>query len=156
MKDILSIQIHVRARGEIIILTGNEMYDVPIEAVLKTFLYYNGGHLRYGHGIDSCVTVWILPLRFVVMPILNIPVVYRASLILKRLSFLQFIYSKSGNNQWQLWIYFIFKFFCAPLSTCSYELSPLQGSSVSIQNLNVEICRKYLLCRYRVTWWKSK
>ena len=31
--------------------------------------------------------------------------------------------------------------FCAPLSICSYELFPLQGSSVSIQNHNVEIYR---------------
>ena len=41
--------------------------------------------------------------------------------------------------------------FCAPLSTWSYELSPLQGSSVSVQNDNIEIYREYLLCRYRVT-----
>ena len=41
--------------------------------------------------------------------------------------------------------------FCEPLSTCSFELSPLQGSSVSVQNHNVEMYREYLLCRYRVT-----
>ena len=34
--------------------------------------------------------------------------------------------------------------FYAPLSTCSYELSPLQGSSVSVQNHNVEIYREYI------------
>ena len=34
--------------------------------------------------------------------------------------------------------------FYAPLSTCSYELSPLQGSSVSVQNRNVEIYREYI------------
>ena len=59
MKDILSVQRHVRARGKIIILNGNEMYNVPIATVLKTFLHYSGGHLRYGHGMDSCVTVWM-------------------------------------------------------------------------------------------------
>ena len=44
--------------------------------------------------------------------------------------------------------------FCVPLSTCSYELSLLESSSVSVsvQNHNVEIYREYLLCRYRVTW----
>ena len=57
MKDILSVQRHVRARREIIILNGNEMYNAPIVTVLKTFLHYSGGHLRYGHGMDSCVTV---------------------------------------------------------------------------------------------------
>ena len=70
--------------------------------------------MRYGHGMDSCVTVWILPLCFVVTPILNIPVVYIARLISKRFSFLQCIYSKSGNNQWQLWIYFISMVFVRP------------------------------------------
>ena len=65
------------------------MYKVPIVTVLKTFLHYSGEHLRYGHGMDSCVIVWILPLCFAVMLILNIPVVYRARLISKRLSFLQ-------------------------------------------------------------------
>ena len=45
--------------------------------------------------------------------------------------------------------------FCAPLSI-SYELSPLQSSSVSVQNHNVEIYREYLLCRYRVTLLKIK
>ena len=91
MKDILSVQRHMYARGEIIILNGNEMYNVPIVTVLKMFLHFSGGHLRYGHGMDSCITVWISPLCFVVPPILNIPVVYRARLILKRLSFLQCI-----------------------------------------------------------------
>ena len=57
MKDILSVQRHVRVRGEIIILDGNEMYNVPIVTVLKTFLHYIGGHLCYGHGMDICVTV---------------------------------------------------------------------------------------------------
>ena len=70
MEDLLSVQRHVRARGEIIILNGNEMYNVPIVTVLKTFLHYSG-HLRYGHGMDSCVTVWILRLCFVVTPILT-------------------------------------------------------------------------------------
>ena len=65
-------------------LNGNEMYNVPIATVLKTFLHYSGGHLRYGHGMDSCVMVWILPLCFVVTLILNMPVVYRARLILKK------------------------------------------------------------------------
>ena len=96
MKDMLSVQRHVRARGEIIILNGNEMYNVPIATVLKTFLHYSGGHLRYGHGMDSCVTVWILPLCVAVTSFLTI--VYSASLILKRLS--SSAYSKSGNNQW--------------------------------------------------------
>ena len=50
MKDILSVQRQMRAKGEIIILNGNEMYNVPIVTVCKTFLRYNvsGGHLRYG------------------------------------------------------------------------------------------------------------
>ena len=34
----------------------------------------------------------------------------------------------------------------APLSICSYELSPLQRSSVSVQNHNVEIYREYICC----------
>ena len=58
MKYILSVQRPVRARGVIITLDGNEMYNVPIATVLKTFLHYSGGHLRYGHGMDSCVTVY--------------------------------------------------------------------------------------------------
>ena len=91
MNDILSVQRHVRARGEIIILNGNEMYNIPIATVLKTFLHYSGGHLRYGHGMASGVTVWILPLCFVVTPILSMPVVCRSRLISKRLSFLQCI-----------------------------------------------------------------
>ena len=41
--------------------------------------------------------------------------------------------------------------FCVPLPTCSSELSPLQGSSVGVQNHKIEIYREYLLCRYRVT-----
>ena len=55
MKDILSVQRHMRAKGEIIILNGNEMYNVPIVTVCKTFLRYNvsGGHLRYGHGMGQ-------------------------------------------------------------------------------------------------------
>ena len=91
MNDILSVQRHVRAGGKIIILNGNGMYKVPIVTVLKTFLHYSGGHLRYCHGMDSCVTVWILLLCFVLTPILNISVVHKARLILKRLSFLQCI-----------------------------------------------------------------
>ena len=89
MKDILYVHRYMRTRGEMIILKRNEMYNVPIVTVLKTFLHFSGGHLRYGHGMDSCVTLWILPLCFVVTPILNIPVAYRARLIFKRLSFLK-------------------------------------------------------------------
>ena len=50
MKDILSVQRHMRAKGEIIILNGNEIYNAPIVTVSKSFLHYSGGHLRYGHG----------------------------------------------------------------------------------------------------------
>ena len=53
MKDILSVQRHVRARGEIIISNGNEMYNVPIVTVVKMCLHYSGGHLR--HGMDIAV-----------------------------------------------------------------------------------------------------
>ena len=53
MRDMLSVQRHVRARGKIIILNGNEMYNVPIVTVVKTFLHYSGGHLR--HGMDIAV-----------------------------------------------------------------------------------------------------
>ena len=58
MKDILSVQRHVRARGEIIILNGNEMYNVPIVTVLKTFLHYSGGHFCV------TVTVWTVASRY--------------------------------------------------------------------------------------------
>ena len=54
MKDTLFVQRHVRARGEIIILNGNVMYNVMyIVTVVKTFLHYSGGHLR--HGMDIAV-----------------------------------------------------------------------------------------------------
>ena len=46
--------------------------------------------------------------------------------------------------------------FCEPLSTFSYELSPPQDLSVSVQNHNIEIYREHLLRRYRVPWWKLK
>ena len=151
MKDILSVQRHVRARGEIIILNGNEMYNVPIATLLKTFLHYSGGHLRYSHGMDSCVTVWILPLCLVLTPILNMPVVYRARLILDRPMHIANRVTINGNYGFTL-----YSCFWAPLSTCSYVLSPLPGSSVSVQNHKVEIYREYLLCQYRVTWWKSE
>ena len=56
----MPVQRHMRARREIIVLNGNEMYNVPIITVLKTFLHYSGGHLRsrYGqlrHGMDIAV-----------------------------------------------------------------------------------------------------
>ena len=62
MKDILSVQRHVRARGEIIILNGNEMYNIPIATVLKNVsalqwwsfaLRSRYGQLR--HGMDIAV-----------------------------------------------------------------------------------------------------
>ena len=59
MKDILSVQRHVRVRGEIIILNGNEMYSVPIVTVLKTFQWWTFAlRSRYGqlrHGMDIAV-----------------------------------------------------------------------------------------------------
>ena len=50
MKDVLSVQRHVRAKGEIKILNGNEMYNVPIVTVptLKRFFITV---------VDICVTV---------------------------------------------------------------------------------------------------
>ena len=144
MKETLSVQRHLRARGENII-------NVPIATDLKTFLHYSGGHLRYGHGVDSCVTVWILPLCLVLTPILNMPVVYRARLILDRPMHIANRVTINGNYGLTL-----YSCFCAPLSTCSYVLSPLPGSSVSVKNHKVEIYREYLLCQYRMTWWKSK
>ena len=59
MKDILSVQRHLCVRGEIIILNGNEMYNVPIVTVLKTFQWWTFAlRSRYGqlrHGMDIAV-----------------------------------------------------------------------------------------------------
>ena len=40
--------------------------------------------------------------------------------------------------------------FCVPLSACSYESSPLQGSSVSVQNHKVEFTEK--ICCVDIVW----
>ena len=124
MTDILSVQRHARARGKIIILNGNEIYNVPIVTVLKTFLHYNGGHLRlwsrYGqlhHSMDIAV-------MFCSNAISEYIVVYRARLILKRLFPPVHIANRVtiNGNYGLLYIHG----FCGPLSTCSWELSPLQ------------------------------
>ena len=69
--------------------------------------------------------------------ILNIPVVYRARLILKRLSFL-YIQQIGWQSMTTIDLLCILGF-CAPFSISSYELSSLQGLSVGVQNHNVEI-----------------
>ena len=79
------------------------MYNVPIVSVLKTFLHHSGGQLRHGMDIAGMLCS-------------NANSEYTSCIQsytnIKKTS--SSAYSKSGNSQWQLWIYFIFMVYVRP------------------------------------------
>ena len=87
----------------VLVLNGNEMYNVPIVSVLKTFLHHSGGQLRHGMDIAGMLCS-------------NANSEYTSCIQsytnIKKTS--SSAYSKSGNSQWQLWIYFIFMVYVRP------------------------------------------